>query len=190
MEASYGRVMAISLLDLLGFGSDRAIANAGREMLRRCTEERLIEDLVEALARHDAPGCPSSPRPSGAGVGPEGPATRTTREAPSRTHYGGTTAYAPTAPWPPWRLDYTTSDEPDALAAAGQGLRALGVTVGTCDVRRLRAGQAAVVGTVALPPWLDVPAVEYVLRCVGATDVRAVPIHGAPGIPLAEVVHG
>lgn len=57
MEASYGRVMAISLLDLLGFGSDRAIANAGREMLRLRTEEQLIGDLVDALARQVTASC-------------------------------------------------------------------------------------------------------------------------------------
>ena len=76
----------------------------------------------------------------------------------------------------PWRLDYTTRDEPGALAAAVQGLRELGVTLGTCDVDPRAAGEAVVVGTVALPPWLDVPAVEYALRRAGATDVRAVPI--------------
>lgn len=181
MGPSYRRLMDISLLDLLGFRSDRAIANAGREMLRRRTEERLIEDLVDALAGRDASGCPSSPRPGRVGVGPANPATRTTREAPSRPPCGGTNTYAPTAPSLPWRLDYAIRDEPGALAAAAQGLRELGVTVGSCDVRPLAAGEAAVVGTVALPLWLDVPAVEYVLRRAGAIDVRAVPVGCTPG---------
>jgi hypothetical protein len=168
--------MVISLLDLLSFGSDRAIANAGREMRRRRTEARRIEELVDALARHEAPGCQSQPATQRRRRG-EGPATRTCGDA---------TTYATTGQLRPWRLDYTIRDEPDALAAAAQGLRGLGVAVGTCDVRPLGVREAAVVGTIALPPWLDVPAVEYVLRCAGADDVRAVPIRCAPGTPPAE----
>lgn len=144
--------MAISLLDLLGFGSDRAIANAGREVLRARAEERLIDDLVHALAHHDAAGCSSSARRRHASVGP-GPR--------------------------PWRLDYTTRDDPGALAAARHGLWELGVAVESCDVRPGPAAQVVVFGTVALPPWLDVPAVEYALRRAGATDVRAVPVRCA-----------
>lgn len=79
----------------------------------------------------------------------------------------------------PWRLDYTIADEPVSLTAAVQALRGLGVTVGTWDVCPDAAGRALVVGTVSLPPWLDVPAVEHALLCAGATEVRAVPVDRA-----------
>lgn len=175
--------MAISLLDLLGFGSDRAIANAGREMLRRRTEERLLDDLVDALARRDAASCPPGLRSSQGEVS-GALATGTTLEEPSWACRGCTNAHAPIDPLRLWRLDYTTSDEPVALTAAVQALRGLGVTVGTCDVRAGAAGDAVVGGTVVLPPWLDVPAVEYALRCAGATDVLAAPVRRATGAPI------
>ena len=176
--------MAISLLDLLGFGSDRAIANAGRDMLRRRTEERLLDDLVDALARHDAASCPPGLRSGQGGVRRGSLATGATLEEPSSARCGGTTVHGQIDPLRLWRLEYTTSDEPVALAAAGQALRGLGVTVGTCDVRAGAAGDAVVGGTVFLPPWLDVPAVEYALRCAGATDVLAAPVRRATGAPF------
>ena len=46
--------MATSLLDRLGLGNTRAVANARQERLRRDDEERLIADLVAALARPGA----------------------------------------------------------------------------------------------------------------------------------------
>lgn len=180
MEASYGRVMAISLLDLLGFGSDRAIANAGREMLRLRTEEQLIGDLVDALARQDTASCRPGLRSHQGGD----LATGMIREEPPGTRCGCTTMHGPIDSLRLWRLDYTTSDEPVSLTSAVQALRGLGVTVGICDVRPGAAGHAVVGGSVVLPPWLDVPAVEYALRCTGATDVRAVPLLCATGAPL------
>lgn len=134
MEPSYRRLMTIPLLVRLGFGSDRTTADAGREMPRLRTEERLIDGPVDELARHDGAGCS------------------------------------------PWRLDFTIADRPGALPAAVQALRELGVTVGTCDVRPGAAGETLVDGIVALPPWLDVPAVDYALGRSGATGVRAVPV--------------
>ena len=46
--------MASSLLDRLGLGNDRAVANARRAAERRQVEDRLVAELVAALARHDA----------------------------------------------------------------------------------------------------------------------------------------
>lgn len=46
--------MASSLLDRLGLGNDRAVANARQAAERRQAEERLVAELVAALARHDA----------------------------------------------------------------------------------------------------------------------------------------
>lgn len=54
MQGSYGPRMATSLVDLLGLGQDRAVANARREMLRPLVEERLVAELVDALARREA----------------------------------------------------------------------------------------------------------------------------------------
>jgi hypothetical protein len=54
MRGSYGPLMATSFVDLLGLGQDRAVANARREMLRPRAEERLIAELIDALARRDA----------------------------------------------------------------------------------------------------------------------------------------
>lgn len=91
----------------------------------------------------------------------------------------GTPWHDPTGQLRPWRLEYTISEEPGEFAAAVQGLRVLGVAVGACGVRPEVSGELVVVGTVGLPPWLDVPAIEYALRCAGATDVRAVPVRCA-----------
>ncbi len=50
----YGPSMASSLLDRFGLGNDRAVANA-RQAAERCrVEDRLVAELVAALARHDA----------------------------------------------------------------------------------------------------------------------------------------
>lgn len=106
------------------------------------------------------------------------------REEPPGTRCGCTTMHGPIDSSRLWRLDYTTSDEPVSLTSAVQALRGLGVTVGICDVRPGAAGHAVVGGSVVLPPWLDVPAVEYALRCTGATDVRVVPLLCATGSPL------
>ncbi len=50
--------MANSLLDRLGLGNDRAVANARQAAERRQVEERLVAELVAALARRDARALP------------------------------------------------------------------------------------------------------------------------------------
>jgi hypothetical protein len=61
------QVMPSPLFARLGLGSDRAVANARHEMLRHDREQRIVAELVAALARHGAP----TARP----VGPEGRTT-------------------------------------------------------------------------------------------------------------------
>ncbi len=63
--------MANSLLDRLGLGNDRAVANARQAAERRQVEERLVAELVAALARRDARALPgragaASPLPEAA----------------------------------------------------------------------------------------------------------------------------
>ena len=45
--------MGSSLLDRVGLGNRRAVANARLEVLRRPAEEQLVSHLVETLTRHD-----------------------------------------------------------------------------------------------------------------------------------------
>lgn len=52
---SYGPRVLPSLLDLLGLGGARAIANARYEMLRPERDAELVARLVDALARHGTP---------------------------------------------------------------------------------------------------------------------------------------
>lgn len=75
-----------------------------------------------------------------------------------------------------WRLRFTVTDEPGRLAAAAAALADLGVNILSLDFHVVSATEVIDEATVSLPPWLDVPAVEYALRCTGAIDVWAVPI--------------
>ena len=45
--------MANTLLDRLGLGNDRAVANAGRAAVERQREDRLIAELVRAIQIHE-----------------------------------------------------------------------------------------------------------------------------------------
>ena len=60
--------MASRILDRFGLGNERAVANARRDALRRADEDRLVADLIEALARHDVvarlPVAQHAPEPS------------------------------------------------------------------------------------------------------------------------------
>lgn len=47
--------MATLLLDRIGLGNARAVANARHEALRPEREDRIIADLIESLARHEPP---------------------------------------------------------------------------------------------------------------------------------------
>lgn len=78
-----------------------------------------------------------------------------------------------------WRLRFTVTDEPGRLAAAAAALADLGVNILSLDFHVVSATEVIDEATVSLPPWLDVPAVEYALRCTGAIDVWAVsiPVH-------------
>lgn len=75
-----------------------------------------------------------------------------------------------------WRLRFTVTDEPGRLAAAAAALADLGVNILSLDFHVVSATEVIDEATVSLPPWLDVPAVEYALRGTGAIDVWAVPI--------------
>lgn len=75
-----------------------------------------------------------------------------------------------------WRLRFTVTDEPGRLAAAAAALADLGVNILSLDFHVVSVTEVIDEATVSLPPWLDVPAVEYALRCTGAIDVWAVPI--------------
>lgn len=84
-----------------------------------------------------------------------------------------------------WRLRFTVTDEPGRLAAAAAALADLGVNILSLDVHVVSATEVIDEATVSLPPWLDVPAVEYALHRTGAIDVWAVPIpvHELEDIP-------
>ena len=67
--------MAPSLLDRLGLGAARAVANARDEALRPQREERLVAALVAALA------CRTAPREAGVDVVGEPPTRSEVRAA-------------------------------------------------------------------------------------------------------------
>lgn len=75
-----------------------------------------------------------------------------------------------------WRLRFTVTDEPGRLAAAAAALADLGVNILSLDFHVVSTTEVIDEATVSLPPWLDVPAVEYALHRTGAIDVWAVPI--------------
>jgi hypothetical protein len=55
--------MSTSLLDRLGLGNARAVANAQQEALRPRREEQLVAELVAALSRHEEQrGSPATER--------------------------------------------------------------------------------------------------------------------------------
>jgi GNAT superfamily N-acetyltransferase len=82
----------------------------------------------------------------------------------------------PTHSFRTWRLRFTVTDEPGRLAAAAAALGDLGVNILSLDFHVVSATEVIDEATVSLPPWLDVPAVEYALHGTGAIDVWAVPI--------------
>lgn len=75
-----------------------------------------------------------------------------------------------------WRLRFTVTDRPGRLAAAAAALADLGVNILSLDVHVVSATEVIDEATVSLPPWLDVPAVEFALHGTGAMDVWAVPV--------------
>lgn len=50
---TYVPSMATSIIDRVGLGNRRAVDNAEQERLRRRTEDRIVADLVAALADRD-----------------------------------------------------------------------------------------------------------------------------------------
>lgn len=89
---------------------------------------------------------------------------------------------SPSLPTRPWRLRFVIPDEPGRLAAAASALAELGVNILNLDVQVVGPGQVLDEATVALPMWIDVPAVEYALRSAGASEVWATPV------PMHDVV--
>lgn len=61
--------MATSLLDRLGLGNARAVANAHQEALRPRRDDRIIADLVDALACNEAARAPRALRGTDAAPG-------------------------------------------------------------------------------------------------------------------------
>lgn len=52
--ARYVRFVRISLIDRIGIGNAGAVANAGRDAVRRQLEDEEIDRLLAALSRHGA----------------------------------------------------------------------------------------------------------------------------------------
>lgn len=75
-----------------------------------------------------------------------------------------------------WRLSFRSAAGARCDDAAIAALTALGIDVLDIDVDVSSGTEEVIAATVTLPPWLDVPALEPALLCVGADHVRAHPM--------------
>lgn len=146
--------MPTSLFDRLGLGCARALANAEHEMRRPVMEARLVAELAARVERRNAQQLGSF--------------------GASLPHSHCSETLSAPASWHRWVVTFTAAEVPSHIDGACAALMELGIRIldnGSVDGE---SEQNITNGlTLALPPWLDVPAVEFALVRAGGRNVRA-----------------